>query len=434
MRFILLSLLFVNAAQAATYYVRDGGDGSTPTTSWAGAYDQITSAEAAASRGDTIYVADGTYNGVTFNVAASGTSRITVKKATTSDHGTETGWLSTYGDGVASCGTLSVTTAYYTIDGQTGGGPGSWDTGHGFVFNGESSIGTACCTLVADATGIILAHLDLDAGYSTPADARTLTIFDADNLTIQYCAIQNSGSDLISGNNMNDLLIEYSYLARNHSDAMWHGDILEYQIGDASNFTIRYCWGEDLVGSYGFGSHDPIVTGYYIYGNIFYWTIEPFFGNGFVGTLGAGGTLNTVYLVNNTFAGEFTGSSGVMGLSSMGGGTGSTAWNNLWYQPDGTAVNIGLGSTHASNTAYNASGSDAEEDLTGNPFTSYPTDFSLSSDATAGTDASSIVSVDMFGNAYNADGDWDRGAIAFDAAPPPTPNVPRLGGLGLRGF
>jgi hypothetical protein len=53
------------------------------------------------TRGDTYYIADGSYVTYIFDDVASGSLVITIKKATVADHGTETGWLDTYGDGQA---------------------------------------------------------------------------------------------------------------------------------------------------------------------------------------------------------------------------------------------------------------------------------------------------------------------------------------------
>jgi hypothetical protein len=53
---VALSLALSGAAHAADLYVLDGASG-TCTTNWSNACDQVTTALAAASRGDTIYVA-----------------------------------------------------------------------------------------------------------------------------------------------------------------------------------------------------------------------------------------------------------------------------------------------------------------------------------------------------------------------------------------
>ena len=55
----------------------------------------------------------------TFNDAVSGTTLITIKKAIESDHGTDTGWSSAYGDGQATFPNVTFTTSYWTFDGQS---------------------------------------------------------------------------------------------------------------------------------------------------------------------------------------------------------------------------------------------------------------------------------------------------------------------------
>lgn len=416
MKFVL-SILFLSCltASAANVYIRDGGSGSG--TSWSDAFDDIPTS---LTRGNTYYIADGSYASLTLDDAVSGTTRITIKKATDSDHGTETGWSSAYGDGKATFGSVWVKTGYHTIDGQNGGGPSDWECANcGFEFVGESIVGTLCCTQVETATSVIIAHTDLDCGSVGPESTRTLTLFDVNTLTIQYSYIHDSGCDLISANRLDNLIIEYSKLARNRqAEPGCHGDLLEYQIGDAANFTFRYNFFEDIVGSYAFGSHDPTITGYYIYGNIFYWTINPFFGNSMVGCLNDGGTLSNLRFFNNSLNGDFSGSN--IGFGTLRG-TGNEARNNIYRQSTGSGFSFGWSdTTHTANTFYNGSGG-AEENLTGNPFTSVPTDFELTADATVGTDVSSLVTVDMNGDAYDADGDWDRGALAFGSGGDTTP-------------
>src|SRR3989304_3493725 len=103
MRRLFCVLLFVLASvmgtEAATLYVRDGGT-SGSCTGWAtaNACDQLTTAISVGSAGDTIWVADGTYTAPTINKG------VTITKATATAHGTDTGWLSTYGDGQATIG------------------------------------------------------------------------------------------------------------------------------------------------------------------------------------------------------------------------------------------------------------------------------------------------------------------------------------------
>lgn len=428
MRFILIILLCVST-QAATYYVRDGATGSSGSTWESGeALDTIAAALALVNRGDTVYVAEGAYLSMSLSEAESGTTRITIKKATVADHGTSTGWLDSYGDGQAVFGTLSVTRGYYTIDGQTGGGPGDWETNFGFKFIGASGLENAGTPPTVIISGMIVMHCDFDGGESGPSSVRTLSFNGLEDSTFSYNFIHDSGCDLMSGNYMNDIIWEYNKFARNRqAEPGCHGDVMEYQIGNAQNFTFRYNFFEDIVGSYAFGSHDPTITGYYIYGNIFYWTFEPFFGNFLVGCLSMTGTLSEMHFVNNTLVGEFTGDSNVsIGILR---GTGNEAYNNIWFVPVDNDFDISWGNTtHSSNTAYNGDGSSAEQNLTGDPFVNYPTDLDLTSNSTDGTDFSSLFTVDMDGNAFDSGGVWTRGAKAFSDTPPPSGGAPNAYG------
>jgi predicted small secreted protein len=99
---------------ATTRYVRAGSGGSANGLDWTNAY---TSLPASLTRGYTYYVADGSYSGYTFDDAASGTTVITIKKATVASHGTSTGWSDGYGDGDAAFGAIVISTSYNIIDG-----------------------------------------------------------------------------------------------------------------------------------------------------------------------------------------------------------------------------------------------------------------------------------------------------------------------------
>jgi hypothetical protein len=294
----------------------------------------------------------------------------------------------------------------------TGGGQDDWDcTTCGFKFSGESRLGPICCTATNVANSIIITHSDITAGATGPDDTRTLTIHDVDDLTIQYSAIRDSGCDLISGNVMNNLLVEYTKLARNHQAAECHGDLLEYQIGDASNFVFRYNFFEDIVGSYAFGSHNPTITGYEIYGNIFYWTESPFFGNHLVGCLSGSGALENVKFYNNTLYGDFNGSN--IGFGTLRG-SGHEARNNI-YVHTGASFSLGFSTTTTSgNTCYNQ-GSSCNQNLSGNPLTSVPTNFAVGEASTAGTSLSSPYNADLTGATRGADGTWDRGALEYQS-------------------
>src|SRR3990170_8876129 len=126
---IILALLILGAlpdlSMAAIRHVRAGASGNGSGSDWTNAYPSL---PASLVRGDTYYVADGSYSSYTFDDSQNG-AWIYIKKAIASDHGTSTGWQSAYGDGVAVFGPLKFTTGSYEMDGQVGGGPGRWRSG-----------------------------------------------------------------------------------------------------------------------------------------------------------------------------------------------------------------------------------------------------------------------------------------------------------------
>lgn len=120
-----LMLLVSNTAFAANKYVRDGATGANNGSDWTNAY---TSLPAILVRGDTYYIADGSYPSYTVDDAVSGTLYITIRKATNSDHGTDIGWNVLYGDGQAifnygaQGSAITISTSYVDFDGVVGGG------------------------------------------------------------------------------------------------------------------------------------------------------------------------------------------------------------------------------------------------------------------------------------------------------------------------
>ena len=76
--FFLMSLAAL-PAQAATHYVRAGATDAQNGSDWTSAYSAL---PRTLVRGDTYYIASGSYPSYAFNDAQSGTLTITVKKAT----------------------------------------------------------------------------------------------------------------------------------------------------------------------------------------------------------------------------------------------------------------------------------------------------------------------------------------------------------------
>ena len=167
--FLTLLAAFAAPVFGANHYIRSGATGSQSGADWANACSGFTGSCAVSSlvRGDTYDVADGSYGSYTLTRGANGTSVITIKKATVQDHGTDTGWVDTFGDGQATFGPLAFTTSYWMFDGQTGGGPGSWTSGFGFAVKPTGTTPGIKFT----STNVTVRHLKLPATETHPVAA-----------------------------------------------------------------------------------------------------------------------------------------------------------------------------------------------------------------------------------------------------------------------
>lgn len=138
---ILFCLLFYIPSWAANLCVSPSGAGAKTGADWDNAIDWSTKTLV---RGDTYYLADGSYAAKTISVAVSGTDLITVKKAVVASHVTATGWADSMGDGQADFAQpISIQTSYIVWDGVVGSG--SNPTTYGFKINAPL---TAVCEAV----------------------------------------------------------------------------------------------------------------------------------------------------------------------------------------------------------------------------------------------------------------------------------------------
>src|SRR2546422_2778343 len=138
-------LLFALPASAVCHVVTPAGAGLRDGSTWDNAFAGL---PATLVRGDVYYIATGNYTGgYRFNTPESGTTVITIKKATPTDHCTETGWVASFGVGqavwdISNGGTFQFTdNGYWVFDGQYRSGLKS---GHGFKINwGTKGVGTS---------------------------------------------------------------------------------------------------------------------------------------------------------------------------------------------------------------------------------------------------------------------------------------------------
>lgn len=281
--FLLLVVSFgAPNAEAAYHYVRAGATGAQNGTDWNNAYPSL---PASLVRGDTYYVAAGNYGRYVFNTPASGSTLITIKKATAADHGTDIGWEDAFGSGQAVFGQLEFDTPYWLVDGQTGGGPGSWKTGFGFkVFWSDA---TALIWLPqidnstpSAASNVTIRHIELQGtlnssgGGSLAQDG--VDVWGADAFTISYFYTHALGSCPFMLSPGKGFIAEYGYIADFVSTPAAHAEIASIwafaKSFPTSTTIFRYNVFGYLQGTGGLiwdnsSNHDARLD---IYGNVFW--------------------------------------------------------------------------------------------------------------------------------------------------------------------
>lgn len=413
----------VSSGFAAEHYVRPGGTCTSSCNSWANAYSQVSSALSNAARGDTIWVADGSYNAITLNKAASGTTPITIKKATVSDHGTATGWSSSYGDGQAVIASVTAITNDWIIDGQTRD-ESNWSntTAYGFWITGGVTANTI--SYGAGSSNMIFRYVDVGGPNGTtysaslPSSGFYLGGFGSvlSNWTISRSHIHNVHLPFqLAG--ASNITIEYSWLGPN-----WNKETIRGQIR-ASNIIIRHnimkdgcqgkpddptaggCTAQIAMWDGGTGAFD----GSQIYGNVIWTTKTTFHSDGCImvggdgGVTAAGAPANNVKVYNNTIVGV---QSGTCSIRFPGSHTGDVAANNIWY---GLAAGV--------STGCSANSCLSNSRLTTNPFVNGAGgDYRLREPLSGGVALASPYDVDMLGARRGSDGVWDLGAYEYTAS------------------
>ncbi len=413
----IASLFFLNClnAFAADYYVRPQGTCTSSCTTWTNAYGALPTT---LERGSTYYVADGdnsSYGSYTFT--GSGTGVITIKKATADSHGTSTGWVNSYGDGVATFGTLTFNnTGYITIDGQQERGiriPHNSDCTQSMViYNGET-INLRNIEIVGPGQSHKYAKCNGEtAGIYMPAGnyiTKNLTLHNvdihdtsalmwvgnSDNMTIQYSELYNSGS----GNEDDGVPNSGNFM---HSNMIY--------IDKTSNFTFRYnnVYNYLSTGLYA-AYQENSYPGWKIYGNIVHDSMPGFMSRP-VGAL----------IYNNTFY-----KAGRLGnlLDLRFALTGSQLHNNLIIE-SGTLDTSGIS---AANNSNNIQSSSAAATTFLSTVSSSPDYLRLKAGASAINSGKSLAadySLDADGRTRGTGGGWDVGAFEFGTSNSAAPGTP----------
>jgi len=339
----------VDCSAGNCHYVRAGATGNGSGSDWANAYTSIPSSQ---QRGHTYFVAGGNYQGASLNTPVSGTSYITIKKATEQDHGTNSGWQSSYGSTQALFSdTISFNTSYYIFDGVTGGGPGNWTSGHGFKIQvGPSTNGFDTADSIKN---LEIKHTEITqtgnlqisnfgSAFKNSGDGKLGgTGGGADDLTFSYNYFHHlSGLPFFMRTGANTLL-EYNYAG----DYCWTYVFNENNHCEGlvswgySDMVVRYNFFADSIGSGALVNNVGVASNWQVYGNIFYNNKAKIIadnGSGFTGAK----------VFNNTFSGGFVN----MDL----GGSSNLIYNNI-YDSASEGQMTALTGTHDYNVLTNFS-------------------------------------------------------------------------------
>ncbi len=234
--FVIVSFFIPALVFAANYCVRPTSQGANDGSDWNNAYGlgDLVDADAdmpggVPKRGNTFYITGEVYGTVIFEAPENSTSYIVIKKATASDHITEVGWSATWGTTVAKFTGWTLSTGYWDLDGQEGGGHGNWDSGFGIKVS--SSTGKRVI-LNADVDNIYFRHLEIrNTDYTTgnPAKAGALlyAYSNVTNITIQYCKIHYTfGAIIQTGfSGADNWIIEHTKIGDNTGDAATHSEL-----------------------------------------------------------------------------------------------------------------------------------------------------------------------------------------------------------------
>jgi hypothetical protein len=434
------------SAPIANHHVRADAFGANDGTNWADAY---TALPTSLVRGDTYYIASGSYGDYDFDDEVNGTLVITLKKATVTDHGTLIGWQDSYGTGQASFASLAFMTDYYAIDGQTRN-ENDWSLGSAYGFHAGSVIASrlhfdgglasshvtiryidvggsdgAMCRYVPNNfcdSGVTEVSFYL-GGFRTAITDWTISHFRSHNVQLPF---QMPG--------VSNILIEYGWIGPNWSKEAIRGG----NGSDTTNTIIRYnkfvdsCKGLPIDST---ADHCTAQIAIWdtdrpngldnnaIYGNLFYDTSnypgDPPGGvihtDACINIGGNGGrwrgvSTNNSKIYNNTIVGV---TAGVCTIGFADRGTNNEAFNNLWYAVTALTECDEIVGACINNTLI-STGNQFVNAVTAYPGTGF--NYHLASATVAGTRLPAPYNHDMDGMMRGTDGVWDLGAFEFRTA------------------
>ena len=409
---VTLFLLIVGARSfAATYYVLAGGAGAHTGADWGNAACKIPASLAA---GDVVYIGNSGGNLAdtttpcageakhTFNTSGNSGSHITIKAATGTDHGTATGWNSSYGVDVTPAITWSnthvpsdgliqpfwdVCGSYYDFNGQVGAADSSQSYGFyfksagdmfGFIRSdaGQCSGDPAITNLTFQFFEINGVEADSINGYGgatglylgNPSAGGSAV----NNLTFSHFYLHDLFEPIGAEGNMTGLTFSYGWVYTNFGNAAAHSQGIEASQNSNSvavnNLTVSSVVWKNIQGTAFLVCLSGACDSWHIYNNIFYyssdWNSVCEHGDStascqvseVVGDNGNGPMTNLVFY-GNTIANVHIkpGHSGGDNAGVLLRGTSSTsndAENNLWWSCDNADIGWDGSGGHAARLTH----------------------------------------------------------------------------------
>jgi len=428
---LLCFCLIALSAGAANHYVEAGGTGDG--SAWNNAYSDL---PGGLVRGDTYYIGNGTYGWWLLNDAESGSSAISIKKATVADHGTDTGWNASYANPATLTPGTTFYRGFYNVLGSYATTP-SDPTTYGFQYFSTNNQNTTEHFISIGPGGSTLSNLFFSciSGTACTNDVEKMMVYEqttTSHYNFGFTNIYESGFQaafFLFG--PQGTVIDHCWMTNNSSTSSHHGAVININagtVGASANITIRYCMMTDSAGGCGVEGNDSgvdqfVCNGLYIYGNVF---LNGTGGIGEVGTTTRAAWAN-VQCVNNTFG---TGSAGWFGAATRDSSayirnsctnivvTNNVIWNMVATINDNTTSGIQHDyNYYAICTSVPTEGHSQVD--SNNPFVnSTGLNFHLSGATQAGV--TTPYNLDADGTIRGTDGNWDRGAYQPNAtvAPP----------------
>jgi hypothetical protein len=401
---LLVFVIHAVTAEAADRYVRKGATGSG--TSWADAWGDLNNVSWTGMSGSTLWIAAGSY---TRGLPTANVANVTIRRATTAAHGTDTGWSTAY-------------------DGQVTVSPSS---------------GTNFLVISSSADGLILDGVSFHPWKFRVVGVRgyngMLRNDGADNVVIRGIEFDGMGESTGNGGPEDGLrwmggansVIEHSFIHDyRYFDGGSHNDGV--QGPSCTNITFRYNVFKNngmhiFLGDYAWGNQ--YCNGITIHHNVFYNDANGGSYNciDFKGTNQNGSYTNKIE--NNVF--NLRGQGIVLYLSNSGCSTCNNTANSYFRNNIVYSSSVGnvASYSHSYNLYYNSSGPTETGRVTANPlFTDVnANDYSLQADSPAiGAGANLGYTEDILGKAIGSApdmGPYEFGGGIITTPPLPPSNV-----------